>query len=81
MLFISIRILRSFLHEAILNAIKPQISNKNPILDLLLLHSSSLEVIDFFKSNKKFNEVLCENSQIILLIRCYAEYITILCEI
>ena len=61
--------------------IKPQIPNKNPILDLLLLHSLSLETINLFKFNKKFNKILYKNPQIILLVRCYTEYIIILYKI
>ena len=65
-------------YEAILNTIKLQTPNKNPILNLSLLYSLFPEIINFFKSNKKFNEVLYKNPQIILLVKYYAECITIL---
>ena len=73
--------MRSLSYEAILNMIKPQIPNKNLILDLLLLHNLLSEIINLFKSNKKFNKILYKNPQIFLLIRYYTEYITILYKI
>ena len=50
-------------------------------MDLLLLYSLFLEIVDLFKSNKKFNKILYENLQIVLLIKHYTECIIILCEI
>ena len=75
------QILKSLSYEVTLNVIKLQISNKNLILDLSLLHSLSPEIVNLFKSNKKFNEMLYKNSQIISSIRHYAEHITILYKI
>ena len=57
----SMQIFRSLPYEAILNTIKPQISDKNPTLDLSLLHNLFLEAIDLFKFNKKFSKVLYKN--------------------
>ena len=78
MLFTPIQILRSFLYKTILNVIKMQTFNKNPILNLSLLYNLSPETINLFKSNKKFNKILYKNPQIILPIKCYTEHITIL---
>ena len=61
-----------------MNAIKPRIPNKNLTLDLLLLHSSPSKIINFFKFNKKFNEILYKNHYIILKVRCYEKCINII---
>ena len=41
--------------------IKLQIFDKNFILDLLLLYNLFSKIVNFFKFNKKFNEILCKN--------------------
>jgi hypothetical protein len=48
-------------------------------LDLSLLQSSPLELVELLKSNKRFRESLRECPSVVLLVRRYAERMTRLC--
>ena len=72
---ISMRVLKGLFHEAILIPMKLYILPDSTNLDLLLLYSSPLEVIELAKSNTKFAQVLYSYINIILLVQRYANWI------
>ena len=74
------RILKDLPRETSLVATKPRTPPENPALDLSLLHSSPPEPVELLKSNKRFNEALRENPQVVSPIRRYTERMTTLCE-
>ena len=75
------RILKDLPRETTLIATKPRTPLENSALNLSLLHSSPSELVKLLKLNKKFNEALRENSQVVLLIRRYAKRMIIFCEL
>ncbi|KAF1973997.1 hypothetical protein BU23DRAFT_463083, partial [Bimuria novae-zelandiae CBS 107.79] len=50
-------------------------------LDLSLLQSSSLELVELLRLNKRFIESLCEDPVVLSLVKRYAERITRLYKI
>ena len=49
-------------------------------LDLSLLKSSPLEAVKLLRLNKQFIELLYKCPIVVLLVRCYVEYMTHMCK-